>query len=179
MTAIEIREEDLERQRTQRAHHALMLAISEGRLYPIDDPQQDSGVAFMYDARGGDGELLAEHAGIDWVESVDDLARMGFVHLYGAFETTLTRRGNQRLDAMNHIAEAIGPRLVGGRYYYHYWGDECTVVAVDRAPETLHSLWTITEQTDEEARNGTRRTHFTAWDPRDRVISQPEYVDAD
>jgi hypothetical protein len=178
MSTIEIREEDLERQRTQRAHHALMLAISEGRLYPINDPQQASGVAFMYDARDGDGELLAEHAGTDWVESVDDLVRMGFVRIYGDFETTLTDRGGTRLEAMNYIAECIGPRLVGGRYYSRYGGDEYTVLAVDRAPETLYSLWTITECTDEEARYGTSRCHFTPWDPRDRVISQPEYVDA-
>lgn len=74
------------------------------------------------------------------------------------------------------ITEYIGPRHVGGRYSSGYWGDEYTVLAIDREPAD-GSLWSITEATDEEMRRNASRTHCTAWDPRkDRVISQPAGV---
>jgi hypothetical protein len=78
-------------------------------------------------------------------------------------------------DTERFINACIGPRIVAGRYFDHYWGDEYTVLAIDRNPPN-HMLWSITEATDTELAAGTSRTHCTAWDERDRVISQPQKV---
>lgn len=70
------------------------------------------------------------------------------------------------------IDECIGPQVVGGRYFSYYWGDEYTLLAIDRNPPN-GQLWSITEATDAERAAGVSRTHCTAWDRRDRVIRQP------
>ena len=78
-------------------------------------------------------------------------------------------------DTEYWIDECIGPRKAGTRYRSHSWGDEITVLAVDRdAPGW--QVWTVTEATDEELARGRSRTHCTAWDDRDQVISQPAGV---
>lgn len=79
-------------------------------------------------------------------------------------------------DTERYVDECIGPRVVGGRYDYGYWGETCTVLAIDRNPAGWE-LWTITEANEDELRRNTSRTHCTPWDPsKDRVVSQPEAV---
>ncbi|MFB9891539.1 hypothetical protein [Planobispora takensis] len=71
------------------------------------------------------------------------------------------------------IATAIGPRMVGGRYYDGYWGTEDEVLDIDRGPHEGWLPWTITVR-DEHG----ERWHCTAWDPqRDKVVFQPADTD--
>lgn len=79
-------------------------------------------------------------------------------------------------ETVRYISECIGPRVVGTRYRSS-WGDDVTVLAVDRDPAGWE-LWTVTEATDEELRANRSRTHCTDWDyDRDRVITQPQGAD--
>ena len=58
------------------------------------------------------------------------------------------------------------PRVIGGRYRSHYWGDEYTVLAIKFTEHGF--LDSITVQDD----RGTR-THGTAWDERDQIVFDP------
>lgn len=78
-------------------------------------------------------------------------------------------------ETEQYISECIGPRVVGTRYRSSF-GDDVTVLAVDRDPAGWE-LWTVTEANDEELRAGRSRTHCTRWDyDRDRVVTQPQGV---
>lgn len=69
------------------------------------------------------------------------------------------------------VADAIGPRRVGGRYRSH--GEEYVVLDLDSARDDW-MRWSVTVATDTEQAAGSSRTHCTAWDPaRDQVIYQP------
>lgn len=176
---IEISQEALDKQAFQRAQHALLLAVQEDRLYPVDDPDTPGGIVFVYDPAAGDDDLRGEHADRLWGGEVQNLADRGLIQYDENFCPFLSDVGEERLEALNHIAECIGPRMVGGRYFCHYWGEPYTVLAIDRDPGPVGSIWTITECTDTEARTGSSRTHHTPWDTRDRVIQQPVYPDQD
>lgn len=76
-------------------------------------------------------------------------------------------------DAAAWIAEALGPRQVGGRYRSGYWGDDYAVLAV-RTDRDDWMRWSITVATDAELAEGGSRTHCTRWDPdHDSVICHP------
>jgi hypothetical protein len=69
------------------------------------------------------------------------------------------------------VAQAIGPRRVGGRYSNGYWKSAYTVLAIDAGPRESWPDWEITVQYDDLE---TPTTHCTAWDPqRDRVLAEP------
>ncbi|MEU0032057.1 P-loop ATPase [Streptomyces sp. NPDC006335] len=71
------------------------------------------------------------------------------------------------------IANQVGPRKVGGRYYNGYWGQEYEVLSIDDKPDGW-GPWGMTVLWDD----GRKTTHCTAWDPkRDRVIAQPPQPD--
>lgn len=63
--------------------------------------------------------------------------------------------------------QQIDPRVVGGRYRSGYWRIEYTVTAIEfDAHGWLVSVTCLDD-------DGSIRTHCTAWDNRDRVISEP------
>lgn len=71
------------------------------------------------------------------------------------------------------VANQVGPRKVGGRYYNGYWGQEYEVLKIDDNPDSW-GPWEITVRWDD----GRESTHCTGWDPeRDRVIAQPPQPD--
>ena len=57
----------------------------------------------------------------------------------------------------------IGPQKVGGVYYCGYWVQRYTVTAISFKPARISVRWD----------DGTESTHCTAWNSRDKVISQP------
>lgn len=64
------------------------------------------------------------------------------------------------------IKKTIGPRVVGGRYYCGYWGQEYTVTAIEFPKDWRKVAITCDWQ------DGTTTTHATAWNSkRDRVIT--------
>jgi hypothetical protein len=58
------------------------------------------------------------------------------------------------------------PRVIGGRYRSHYWGDEYTVLAITFTE--CGFLDSITVRDDRGS-----RTHATAWDERDQILFDP------
>jgi hypothetical protein len=60
--------------------------------------------------------------------------------------------------------KSVGPRVVGGTYFNAYWGSEYTVLAID--VDTSGWMRSITVQDSEGI-----RSHSTAWDRRDRIVS--------
>ncbi|MFJ2833590.1 hypothetical protein ACIPC1_39635 [Streptomyces sp. NPDC087263] len=73
------------------------------------------------------------------------------------------------------IANQVGPRQVGGRYYSGYWDLAYEVLNIDDNPDNW-GPWEMTCRWDD----GRDTTHCTAWDPkRDRVISQSPQPDLD
>jgi hypothetical protein len=65
----------------------------------------------------------------------------------------------------NRRTPVADPRQVGGVYYSSYWAQTYTVVAMPAA-----GTWTVDWQ------DGSRTTHQTQWDRRDRVVSQPGVI---
>ena len=61
----------------------------------------------------------------------------------------------------------LGPRKVGGRYWSNYYKKEYTVTAI-ATDETGFTKITV------EWEDGTKTTHSTAWDKKDKIISEPE-----
>ena len=58
------------------------------------------------------------------------------------------------------------PRVIGGRYRSHYWGDEYTVLAI-----TFTECGFLDSITVHDDRG--RRTHGTGWDERDQILFDP------
>jgi hypothetical protein len=75
----------------------------------------------------------------------------------------------RRGKIMSDTSKAIGPRVVGGRYFDGYWRQEYEVT--DIQPERPDWMgWSITIRWDD----GFIAEHCTAWDERsDKVVSQP------
>ncbi len=69
-----------------------------------------------------------------------------------------------------HINEQIGPRKVGTVWKERHGGPTVEVLAIDRDPAGW-MLWSITEVDLDGSQKGMRRTHCTAWDPRDQVVT--------
>ena len=78
-----------------------------------------------------------------------------------------------------YLTEAIGPQVVGGRYYCGYWRNEYVVdrIWTTRDNPLGWSDWAIevhdvTEINTGNPTVGSPRIHCTAWEPKqDRVLS--------
>lgn len=68
------------------------------------------------------------------------------------------------------IRKAIGPQRVGGRYLNHYWNQEYEVLGIFLAAgDTAPHPWCIRVRWAD----GRIGEHWTAWDPRDTVLTDP------
>lgn len=61
----------------------------------------------------------------------------------------------------------IGPQKVGGTYYCHYWNKNYQVLAIE--PNNVFGFQIKVRWDD-----GSTTTHSTAWDKRDREVSNNE-----
>jgi hypothetical protein len=67
------------------------------------------------------------------------------------------------------VARQIGPRKVGGRYRSHYGDAVYEVLAIEPGPRSTWPTWQITVRGE----GGQIRSHCTAWDERDQVVTEP------
>jgi hypothetical protein len=71
------------------------------------------------------------------------------------------------MSATRYVAEAIGPRRVGGVYRSGYWGITYRVEEIHTGPggPIPWSEWAIVATDLDGPTPGRTRTHCTAWDP--------------
>lgn len=65
-------------------------------------------------------------------------------------------------------------RVIGGVYYCRYWQYEYKVLTINGAEVIVQLTKPSPLEGLQSNKIGDTRTHFTAWDWRDKIISEPK-----